>query len=101
MSAEQVKVQVGHDDLRVEAAISYRQLDHWIRSGLVPGVDCPGSGHRREFTYEGRQRVLTLARLTRAGFSLSRAAKAARQLEQNGWADLGGGLVLHMHDEKT
>lgn len=85
----------GHDELRVRASISYRQLDYWCRKGLVPDVPVQhGTGTVRTFTARAERRVLTLAQLTRAGFGLAHAAKMAPVLEREGRVDLGGGLAL-------
>ena len=84
----------GHDELRVRAGISYRQLDHWIRCGYVPGVDTAGQGHPREFTAPAERRVILLGRLTRAGFTPLRAVQIARGLEHSDTYDLGSELTL-------
>lgn len=84
----------GHDELRVRAGISYRQLDYWIRCGYVPGVDTAGQGHPREFTAWGERRVVLLGRLTRAGFTPLRAVQIAQVLEHGDTFDLGEGLTL-------
>lgn len=86
----------GHDSLRIRAGVSYRQLDHWIRSGYVPGVDSAGGrGHAREFTAQGERRVILLGQLTRAGFTLAKALQIAQRFERGDVAfDLGNELTL-------
>ena len=84
----------GHDELRVRAGISYRQLDHWIRRGYVPGVDAVGQGHTREFTACAERRIVLLGRLTRAGFTPLRAVQIAQGLEHSDTYDLGPDLTL-------
>lgn len=39
--------------------ISYRQLDYWVRQGIIGGGQncCPGSGNRRHWTDEDVQRL--------------------------------------------
>ena len=84
----------GHDELRVRAGISYRQLDYWVRCGYVPGVDAVGQGHTREFTACAERRIVLLGRLTRAGFTPLRAVQIAQGLEHSDTYDLGPGLTL-------
>ncbi len=84
----------GHDALRTEAGISYRQLDHWCRLGLLPDVEARGRGATRTFSERDRRRVMTLAALTRAGLALSKAAEVAPALERDGVADLGDGVTI-------
>lgn len=88
----------GHDDLRVEAGISYRQLDYWIRRGFISGVtrempndgrplpSTPGSGYPREFAPHIQTRIVTLGRLVHAGMSPEGASRLAPGLAQAGVA---------------
>lgn len=52
---------------------SYRQVDYWCRTGLIPGqLAGPGSGGRRRFTPEQVDRVrflLTASRIRNASFA--------------------------------
>jgi DNA-binding transcriptional MerR regulator len=78
-----------HDGLCQRAGITYRQLDTWVRKGLVPGaVVTPGQGRHRVFSPEGERRVVTLGRLTRAGFTLAKAVEIAPRMEDDRGAHL-------------
>lgn len=57
--------------------ITYRQLDHWVSQGWVPGGN-PGSGKRRDIDAEGLTRLGALAALVHIGF---RPEAAVRLLE--------------------
>lgn len=82
--------------LHARAGITYRQLDHWCRQGYVPGrgATSEGRGVVRHFTAQAERRVMTLARLVRAGLPVARAADLAEPLERDGQVELGDGLVL-------
>ncbi len=89
----------GHDDLRIRAGISYRQLDHWCRSGYIPGItratdSTSRQGVPRVFNAVATRRVIMLGRLTRAGLPVARAATLAATLERQGSVPLGNDLVL-------
>lgn len=59
------------------AGVSYRQLDHWARKGLVePSVAAAaGSGTQRRYSFADLVAVTTVRRLRDAGISLGRAAE--------------------------
>ena len=66
-------------DAATRAKVSYRQLDHWVRLGLIhPDPIPPGSGQRR--TLPAREVVVTeaLAALANCGLSLPVAHALAR-----------------------
>lgn len=71
-----------------QAGITYRQLDHWIRSGYIHGT-CPGSGHRRELTDYEFQVVRHMSVLIDAGVLASVAAPLARRLADGKAVRLG------------
>lgn len=63
------------------AGITYRQLDYWIRTGLVrPSKDAEGSGSRREFTYRDLIAVRAIAALKANGVSLQAIRKVQAAL---------------------
>lgn len=57
-----------------QAGITYRQLDHWIRKGYLPG-SAPGSGVSRTFSMEERDYIIRLARLVKAGIDVAVASR--------------------------
>ena len=80
------------------AGITYRQLDHWARSGLLPpslSPAEPGIGHRRRYSYIDVVALCTVAELRRAGVSLQALRRAwslssvvlglAWPLQRRGW----------------
>lgn len=84
-----------------EAQITFRQLDFWARTYLIPGLDrkiAPGCGHQRSWTPEQLAFVVQLGRLVRAGITPSLASKALMAQTVDGVLpdriDMGGGIVL-------
>lgn len=78
-------------DVCTAAGITYRQLDFWIRGGLIhaDNTDAPGQGYRRLFTSEELDVACHLADLTRAGMLPRHAAPIARQLARGQPTRLG------------
>jgi DNA-binding transcriptional MerR regulator len=63
------------------ARITYRQLDYWIRTGLVrPSIGAKGSGTRRAFSYRDLVAVRAIAALKAAGVSLQAIRSVQRKL---------------------
>ena len=80
-------------DVTDHAQISYRQLDHWSRSGyLRPVQDGNGPGHGRCWPAIEAEIARRMARLAAAGFELGAAARFARDL----WpaAEIAPGITL-------
>lgn len=76
-------VQLSSVDVCRLARITYRQLDHWLRVGLVTcNGDRRGSGAFRAFDLEQTRRVLLLAWLTAHGLDPRRAAQLLDLLPQ-------------------
>jgi DNA-binding transcriptional MerR regulator len=75
------------------AGISYRQLDHWIRTGLV-SLDnpTPGYGHNRRFDQAADDQVVRVATQRRQLKAQQEQVRASRQ-EQ--------GLPEHVSDSDT
>lgn len=61
------------------AGITYRQLDYWMRRGLVTPAKQygPGSGHRRGYTADEVRHIAVMGRLVRDGFDPEVAAGLA------------------------
>jgi DNA-binding transcriptional MerR regulator len=68
MNAERLEAEASYTSPEVCAltGISYRQLDHWVRLGHVPGMTkddvAPGSGFRRRFSQEQMDALRDLKR---------------------------------------
>ena len=63
----------------VDAGITYRQLDHWVRAGYVRcAVPAAGSGSQRLFLATEVRVVADMARLIAAGLTVWAAERAAR-----------------------
>lgn len=71
-------------DVAALARITYRQLDHWTRSGLVlPAGEPRGSGYGRDWSLFELAVVCRMATLVALGVTPRRAAHIARTGE---WA---------------
>jgi DNA-binding transcriptional MerR regulator len=72
------------------AAISYRQLDYWARTGLVvPSIrDASGSGTQRLYSFRDMVVLKVVKRLLDAGVSLQNIRKAIEALRSRGVDDL-------------
>jgi DNA-binding transcriptional MerR regulator len=70
--------------------VTYRQLDHWARTGfLVPSIqDAHGSGSRRLYSYRDLVIIRTVKRLLDAGVSQPNVRKAIDTLHRLGEDDL-------------
>jgi DNA-binding transcriptional MerR regulator len=81
-------------------APSYRQIDFWVRRGLLnPENPEPGSGNRRRFSDAELRVAELIGTLRTAGLELATAARIARQLENDGGrTELAPGLVLSLAD---
>src|SRR3984885_12256761 len=71
--------------------ITYRQLDHWARPGLLrPSIaDARGSGTQRLYSYTDVVELKVIKQLLDAGISLQRARRAVECLRDG----LGGDLA--------
>lgn len=55
-----------------DAAITYRQLDYWTRTGLLqPVAPEPGSGHPRGYDLDQLEKATAIRELLTAGVSLA------------------------------
>lgn len=94
-------VTVGTTQAAVEAGISARQLDYWIRCGYVRAVGAGrGSGSRTLLSRRELQVLALTGRLARAGLALDVAAAAARVLSDEPEKPfyLGDGLALSVDE---
>lgn len=77
-------------DLTESYGITYRQLDYWCRTGLIPGADhSHGRGHPRSFTPEQVALVRAMAPLVHAGIDPWRAREMAMDLAEGRPARIG------------
>jgi len=77
--------------------ITYRQLDHWARTGLLrPSLaEAQGSGSKRRYSYRDVLELKVIKRLLDGGVSLQSARRAVGCLRQDLGADLASAnLVL-------
>lgn len=83
-------------DVVAYVGITYRQLDHWCRLGIIQPLDKanPGSGTSREFPIEEVEKIAVIARLVRVGFGLNEARRIAQLREKNVF--LGEGITIHI-----
>lgn len=65
-------------DILAATTITYRQLDHWCRTGLATAHDpLPGSGHQRSFPPDEYDAIVRMAALVNAGLNPAAARLAA------------------------
>jgi DNA-binding transcriptional MerR regulator len=76
--------------------ISYRQLDHWDRTGLKsPSLErARGSGTQRLYSYQDVVELRIIKQLLDAGITLQRARKAIDFLREQGAEISSASLVL-------
>lgn len=85
------------------AGITYRQLNHWVYAGYIPGAQrlINGSGYPREITPAECAYVARLARLVRAGIDVRTATEALADGVVDGVLpdsiDLGNGVEIVLH----
>jgi hypothetical protein len=72
----------------VMTGATYRQLDFWLRRGLLGDDTAHGSGSRRRLTLEQLEMVFYAVGLIRAGFTLEAALRAAKVLVLGGSIDI-------------
>lgn len=61
------------DEVAATAGVTYRQLDHWVRSGIFGDGMRSGSGHSRTWTRRDVTLAVTLGRLRGHGVELAQA----------------------------
>jgi len=76
--------------------ISYRQLDHWARTGLLrPSLcDAKGSGSRRRYSYDDVVQLKVIKKLLDGGQSLQAARKVIDRLRLEGESVASAQLVI-------
>ncbi|MGA2209292.1 MAG: MerR family transcriptional regulator [Acidimicrobiales bacterium] len=76
--------------------ITYRQLDHWDRTGLMsPSLEqAKGSGTQRLYSYQDVVELRIIKQLLDAGVTLQRARKAIEFLRESGDDLASSSLVL-------
>lgn len=63
------------------AGISFRQLDHWCRTGVVrPAINPTGRGNRRRWVFRDLVALRAIAALRQAGASLQSVRRVQRAL---------------------
>lgn len=77
-------------DVLAATGVTYRQLDYWTRTGLVhPATPAlPGSGYARGWHPDEVRVLAVLARLVAGGIAPHVSARLARDLVEQGWAEL-------------
>lgn len=76
-----------------ELGITYRQLDWWVRLGLLRPLHTGGSGNKREWTRAELEIARLMGQLVRAGMRPAAAERLARsrrcELAPGTWLTLG------------
>lgn len=80
-----VKQSFGGPEAAKIVGITYRQLDHWARKGLVlPSVaSAAGSGSQRRYSYADLLELKVIKNLRDAGLSLQRIQKAFEYIRRH------------------
>lgn len=87
-------VTLGVHNTKRELGISYRQLDHWIRLGLLKPLHLGGgSGNAREWTRAELNVARTMGRLVAAGLKPEPASRVARS---GGRCEVAPGVVIEV-----
>lgn len=76
--------------------VSYRQLDHWMTRGYLPGRQaerCPGTGRPRHLTPDQIHHLRVMSALVKAGFTPDAASRLTTALRA-GYAPRVGGYRL-------
>ena len=78
------------------AGITYRQLDHWARMGLVrpSQTEASGSGSRRRYSYSDLVRLRAIKRLLDAGLKLRKVCEVIDKLDAEFGADLAASNLV-------
>lgn len=84
------------EEVAAAAGISYRQLDHWVRRGLIDGPEAKGSGRAREWTAQQAAVAIMTGRLVNAGIEVAAASWLTGPLLTDGRAKIGDGLWLSL-----
>jgi hypothetical protein len=78
-----------------EMAITFRQLDYWVRQGyLRPAAPLPGSGYAREWPAAEIEIGRRMGRLVRAGLPVEWSARFARDNWPSG--EIGPGIRIEV-----
>jgi len=77
-----------------EAGITYRQLDYWVRAGLLDGQRDLGSGNARDWTTAQASKARVMGSLVRAGVGPRLASELAGELLHAGRTQIAPGLWL-------
>jgi DNA-binding transcriptional MerR regulator len=86
----------GQSDVRKLTGVTYRQLDHWDRAGIVTPSVCnaAGSGTRRRYSFRDILAIRVIKRLTDAGVSFRNLGRAVQTLRELGEADLASVVLV-------
>ncbi len=78
------------------AGVTYRQLDYWIRTGLVVSsvAEASGSGSKRIFSYRDLLEIRVIKSLLDSGVSLSRTRQAVDCLRESLGVDLASASLV-------
>lgn len=77
--------------------LTYRQLDHWCRRGLVPGIPGGSSssqGNPREFSGKQVRWIRIMSELAQVGLNPAQSSRAVEGLLDAGEYRLSANLIL-------
>ena len=88
-------------ELCAEAGITYRQVDHWTRTGLLVPVDgnSPGQGHWHRYPPEEVAKAKAVVALIQAGLYLPQIRKHIDQITSTGRLDIGPVTITYIPEQ--
>lgn len=91
---------VTSEEIAAETGASYRQVDYWIRTGLIHarGLLSPGAGHVRRFDVSELERVRTVVALLKAGIDLASVRDHLDHVIAHGGYQVGAVTVTYTPD---
>lgn len=72
-----------------KAGVSFRQVDYWLRNGLIPGIKTGGTGFPRELTAAQVKFVTMMGSLVKAGMQPKPASDLVKKLLKDGEVRIG------------
>lgn len=88
-------------ELCVEVGITYRQIDHWTRTGLLVPVDgnTPGQGHWHRYPPGQVARAKAVSALLKAGLYLPQIRKHIDQITSTGRLGIGPVTITYIPEQ--
>lgn len=91
---------VTSSELMAETGASYRQIDYWVRSGLLTPIDSahPGNGNDRRYSLDQLTRCQAVVALLRAGIDFPAVRDHIDHLIQHGGYQAGPVTITYTQE---